>query len=531
MNAVKSALGDLPAAQDVYKLVGACAVAALTLAYLRSRGSSPTEEIPGPPRPPLRNWLLGHFSDLIADETTRIMTTDLRALHHLVTRDDVYYKPEEVRFALTRILGDGVLVTEGEKHRQQNPAFGSAQIRELTPVFLSLAEKLRDRWTRTLVSEGGEARLNALSELSLMTLDVIGKAGFDYDLSALDGVSESNELSRAFAALFGAPQEGGSFMQRAGRVYHELQAFVPALRCIPFPGPSPFRGARETMGRIGGRLLREAKAGAGVGDGGSGGSGGGGKGSAKDLLSLLVRANLAESAKGRMSDADVLAQVPTFLVAGHETTAAGTTWAIHRLALDAGIQAHLRAELRAVGEPVPGLDALNGLPYLDAFVKEVLRFYAPVPWSARVAVHDDAVPLARPYTDTEGRVHSEIRVTKGQQFIIPIHSVHRDKEIWGEDADEFKPDRWTSLPDSVKNVPSIWSHLFAFLGGPHACIGFRFSIAEMKAILFVLVRSFEFELAVDPQDIKVRNSVVQRPALKSEPDNQAQLPVRIRLAS
>ena len=52
-------------------------------------------------------------------QTTRILTTDPRALHHIVTRDDVYHKPEDARFSLARVLGDGVLVTEGEKHRQQ----------------------------------------------------------------------------------------------------------------------------------------------------------------------------------------------------------------------------------------------------------------------------------------------------------------------------------------------------------------------------------------------------------------------------
>ena len=52
-------------------------------------------------------------------QTTRILTTDPRALHHIATRDDVYHKPEDARFGLARVLGDGVLITEGEKHRQQ----------------------------------------------------------------------------------------------------------------------------------------------------------------------------------------------------------------------------------------------------------------------------------------------------------------------------------------------------------------------------------------------------------------------------
>ncbi|KAI5821587.1 cytochrome P450 [Schizophyllum commune Tattone D] len=223
-------------------------------------------------------------------------------------------------------------------------------------------------------------------------------------------------------------------------------------------------------------------------------------------------------------------QVPTFLVAGHETTATATTWAIYHLTQDLAIQTCLREELRALGDPAPSLDELDSLPYLDMFVKEVLRFYTPVPWTARVGTRANVVPLARPYTDTKGKEHGEIVVKKGQQFMLSIHNLHRAKEIWSEDADEFRPERWEALPDTVKSVPSIWSHLFTFSGGPHACIGFRFSIAEIKAILFVLVRSFEFELAVDPSDIKVRTAAVQRPALKSEPQSTAQLPVIVRKA-
>ncbi|KAI4293823.1 cytochrome P450 [Schizophyllum commune Loenen D] len=462
--------------------------------------------------------------------TTRILTTDPRALHHIVTHDDVYHKPEEARFGLARVLGDGVLVTEGEKHRQQrkimNPAFGPSQIRELTPVFLNLAEKLRDRWMQLISNEGGKARLNVLGELSLMTLDIIGKAGFGYDFHALDGEAESNELSRAFATLIGGPQMRGTWLERAGNLFRDLQPIFPVLRLILAPGEQALHTARATMDRIGRRLLEEAKAKAISSKGEEEAS----ASRPRDLLSLLVRANLAESLKGRMSDEDVLAQVPTFLVAGHETTATATTWAICHLTQDLAIQTRLREELRALGDPAPSLDELNSLPYLDMFVKEVLRFYTPVPWTARVATRDDVVPLARPYTDMKGKEHGVIVVKKGQQFMLSIHNLHRAKEIWGEDADEFQPERWEALPVTVTSVPSIWSHLFTFSGGPHACIGLRFSIAEIKAILFVLVRSFEFELAVDPSDIKVRTAAVQRPALKSEPQSTAQLPVIVRKA-
>ena len=96
----------------------------------------------------------------------------------------------------------------------------------------------------------------------------------------------------------------------------------------------------------------------------------------------------------------------------------------------------------------------------------------------------------------------------------------------------------------------MWGHLLTFLGGPHACIGYRFSLVEyvrfiqpflsvrlvltarflirMKALVFTLVRTFEFELAVPIEDIKPSGLFVQRPALRSEPAKGAQLPLIIR---
>ena len=89
----------------------------------------------------------------------------------------------------------------------------------------------------------------------------------------------------------------------------------------------------------------------------------------------------------------------------------------------------------------------------------------------------------------------DYRVRKGQSIMIPIIIINRDKSIWGEDADEFKvglvsflvvfltcfpprPERWENTPDAVSSVPGVWANLLTFIGGPRACIGFRFSIVE-----------------------------------------------------
>lgn len=101
--------------------------------------------------------------------------------------------------------------------------------------------------------------------------------------------------------------------------------------------------------------------------------------------------------------------MPTFLVAGHDTTSVGTTWALYALTQHKSVQNKLREELLSVPTENPTAEDLNSLPYLDAVVRETLRVHSPAPETARVAVKDDVLPLNIPFTDRSGVVHHEIR--------------------------------------------------------------------------------------------------------------------------
>lgn len=105
-------------------------------------------------------------------------------------------------------------------------------------------------------------------------------------------------------------------------------------------------------------------------------------------------------------------EVPTFLIAGHETTSTETMWALFALAQAPDVQQKLRAELRGVPTDSPDMDELNALPYLDMVVRETLRLHAAVNAVSRIAAKDDVIPLAEPFTDTKGVVRHEIRYVK-----------------------------------------------------------------------------------------------------------------------
>ncbi|KAI0358319.1 cytochrome P450 [Trametes cingulata] len=508
--------------------------------------------LPGPPSP---SWLYGNLMALEQEEPAvleerwseeygphivykqflnndRLWTLDTRALNHILTHSADYQKPEAARRNLAKIIGEGVLFREGEHHRRQrrvmNPAFGPTQIRELTEIFVQKSLELRDVWEGQIARDGGAfARIDVLSGLSKMTLDVIGLAGFNYRFNALNpgGSNEvSDELYDAFQVIFRPDSKITVLMV--------LKNFFPILDFIPDEHSRRSKRAQDVMRRVGKQLIAEKKAEIAreLAEGKEKGGSGRNDMRGRDLLTLLLKANMANEIpeNQRLSEEDVLAQVPTFLVAGHETTSTATTWCLYALTQAPEVQKKLREELFTLETDMPTMDELNSLPYLDAVVRETLRVHAPVPFTFRVATKDDVIPVSEPFVDKYGQVQDNIRISPGTSIIIPIMALNRSKKLWGEDAREFKPERWENPPEAISSIPGVWGHMLTFLGGPRACIGFRFSLVEMKALVFTLVRAFEFELAVPPEEIRKKASIVQRPFLRSAPEQGTQLPLWVK---
>ncbi|THU93925.1 cytochrome P450 [Dendrothele bispora CBS 962.96] len=508
-------------------LVTASYALCLVISSLYRRLFPHLRHLPGPKNPHL---LYGNFIEIAEDDTASthekwaekygqtyrlngllkaniLVTQDLKAIHHILRySEEVYHKPDVARAALGRLLGDGVLVVEGEKHKMQrrvmNPAFGPIQIRALTEIFVDKSLELRNYWMRE-IQKSSNKEVIVGAGLSKMTLDVIGRAGFNYDFEALSGGANS-EISRAFAALFGNLNRTNilDFLRTQFLIFRSL------------PVNPVIRNARGLMDRIGNELLQDAKEMARSSEKQDG------IGKSRDLLSLLMRSNLDNNLPDhqRMSDEDVLAQIPTFFVAGHETTSTSTTSAIYVLTQHKDVQTKLRQELLAVGTDSPSMDELSALPYLDAFVREVLRLHAPVTFITRAAVKDDIIPLKEPVIDLNGKTLTELHVKKGQLIQIPVKSMNKDKKLWGEDAWDFIPERWGKEPEAAHEIPGVWSHLLTFIGGARACIGWRFSVVEMKAILFTLIRAFEFDLAVPKEDVTFKRPLMvslSRPVAKS----------------
>ncbi|KAJ6529848.1 cytochrome P450 [Mycena capillaripes] len=500
--------------------------------------TSPLRDLPGPKG---GNVITGHFRQLLNDynlaekwwrefgtnyqsrgffHTRDLYTTDTKALTHILVNDHIYQKGPVAFKVLTHFLGNGLLTVEMEEHRRQrkilNPAFGVPQIRQLTGIFNQKSVQLRDIWNRE-IGQDGSSRIDVFGWLRKMTLDVIGEAGFNYQFNALESNGQPNDLEDALTRLMHSPQS----QRQAGLRF--LQAEMPILAILPTPGGKVVKKARTKMVEIAKTLLADSQADIKA-------SGGQVTSNQRDLLSLMVQSNMSHEIREeqKLSDTDVIAQIPTFFVAGHETTSTATALALHALSLHPSVQDKLRDELFSIATDDPTMEELNSLSYLESVVRETMRVLPPVGFSFREAIEDDVLPLSKSYLDKNGRLYDRIRIRKGTSIRIPISAVHRDKEIWGDDADTFRPERWEAIPEAVGGIPSVWGNLLTFLAGPHNCIGFRFSLVEIKSLLFTLVRAFEFEAAVPEGGIGFSATPVSRPNVLAEPEGGNQLPLIVR---
>ncbi|KAF8603600.1 CYP63 cytochrome P450 monooxygenase-like protein [Ceratobasidium sp. AG-I] len=167
------------------------------------------------------------------------------------------------------------------------------------------------------------------------------------------------------------------------------------------------------------------------------------------------------------------------LIAGRDTTAATLTFACYALAMYPECHVKLRAEvLETFGtSQYPTFEDLRGMKYLRAFINEVLRVFPPVPFNERTAVH------------------STVFKSGGKKYYVPAHAqipisilhMHRRKDLWGPDADEFDPERW--LDSRLKKYLTPNPFIFLpFSAGPRICLGQQFAYNESSYFLVRLLQ-------------------------------------------
>ncbi|EKD01036.1 Cytochrome P450 [Trichosporon asahii var. asahii CBS 8904] len=462
----------------------------------------------------------------------RLCSTDPGFLSWMLGHDELFPKPPHSQKFLWKLLGPGLVTVEGDHHARQrrvvSPAFSTKALKDQVPIFFDKAAELRDKLLLFVEGKGDERpalppspgdeekggrKIDVMKYLGQMAVDIIGQAGFGYDLASLSG--HPKPLAEAFRVMMGAGLNPGPIQV--------LKTFIPFLSFIPTRADKILEESNVIAHREAAAIIaertREVRAAGDVDEGAFG----------KDLLSMLLKSNMSSDLRPdqKMTDEDVFAQVTTFMLAGNETSATALTWILWRLAQHQDMQQRLRDECREVNEG--DYSAVNSLPYLEAVVRESLRLDSPVPATLRVTKEDVTVPLSKPIRGKDGTQMDSVRLKKGTTVMVPIHVVNWAKDNWGADSKTFNPDRWLKEQSPWKyQNPGVFANLMTFNHGPHNCIGYRFSIAEIKVTLFTLIRALSFELLPSRPKFEMKTGIVMRPMVVGQEKEGPQMPLLVR---
>jgi len=251
-------------------------------------------------------------------------------------------------------------------------------------------------------------------------------------------------------------------------------------------------------------------------------------------MSLLVKSSDSQRQDLRLTDDEIIPQVQTMMLAGHENTAKTLTFGLWELAKHRDCQAKLRAEInetlakaKARGDADLTANDFESMPYLVAFTKETLRMYPIVVEVNRTPLEDDVLPLTKPVIGTSGRVYTELPVPKGIPLCISTMGYNLNKELWGSDAHEFRPERWLEMKEQVESPVGVYGNLSTFSGGVRSCIGWRFAVIEIQAFLVTLVRKFDISHTDHQPQIRSIRHGLMAPMVLGEEHKGMRLPLKI----
>ncbi|OSD01429.1 cytochrome P450 [Trametes coccinea BRFM310] len=480
---------------------------------------SPLDRVAGPPSPSLLAGNLGQLFDADAwgfhDEVaTRygpvvkinapfgrkwLYVFDPTALQHIVLREQgTYDQIEWLVRSNNMLLGAGLLSVLGETHRKQRrmlmPVFSAKHLRELAPVFWEVANRLVTAISHRANDTPRE--IDVLDWMGRTALEIIGEAGMGHSFDPLvedEATDPYTKAAKDYLPLSFTPEM--MLVRQLSPILTRLGP--PAFRRwivdhIPIPRTQKLKRVVDVLYDTSVKIVEEKKAAIAKGD----------YAASKDIMSILLKANMAAEQSDRLPDEQIIGQINTLLFAATDTTSHVMAQVLEMLSRNQDLQEKARRELLEArdGDDIP-YDRLMSLPLLDAICKETLRMFPPTPIVMRQAFQDTVLPLSKPMHGNDGSILESVVIPKGTNVLVGVRACNRNKALWGEDADEWKPERWLKpLPKTLEDasVPGVYSNLMTFVGGGRSCIGFSFSQLEMRVVLASLLMNFTFELSDKP---------------------------------
>jgi enediyne biosynthesis protein E7 len=325
------------------------------------------------------------------------------------------------------LLGNGIIVSEGEfwkrQRRMMQPTFHRRILAQFDRRIARANDRLLAEWERKCAL--GEP-VNVTDDMSVMTLEIILGVIFGDDLEAM--ATETGE--NPFAVLTEEPARDLRFAYR----FRKLAALIG--KCV---------------------ARRRAAGSQPAGD-------------HPDYVSMLLGARDKETGIG-MTDREVIDEITTMIVAGHETTASALNWTWYLLGEHPGVEAKLHAEIDATEEiAVPSLQSMEALPYSNMVIREAMRLYPPVWVISRKTIEADTL--------------AGFTVPPGTDVFFSPYFVHRHPGFW-DDAEQFIPERFAQGDEERPKLTYL-----PFSAGAHHCIGETLAIYEMLVHLNRFTRRF-----------------------------------------
>ncbi|KAB5532465.1 hypothetical protein DKX38_019135 [Salix brachista] len=362
-------------------------------------------------------------------------------------------KPRVFKHDREPMFGNGLVMAEGDEwvhHRHViTPAFSPANLKAMSSLMVESTTRMLDKWTALINS--GNHEIDVEREITATAGEIIARASFG--MSYENGSKVFEKLRAMQITLFKSNRYVG----------------VPFSKLI---SPKKTMEAKKLGNEIDALLSSIIKAHTNSNDGSS----------QKDLLGLLLQEDPVNGMSGTkmLTTRQLVDECKTFFFGGNETTALALSWTLLLLATHPEWQNKLREEIREVtGDRETDFTKVAGLKKMGWVMNEVLRLYPPSPNVQRQAREDIQV--------------NELLIPNGTNMWIDVVAMHHDPKLWGEDVNEFKPERFRD--DQLYGGCKHKMGFLPFGFGGRMCIGRNLMVMEYKIVLTLILTRFSFSIS------------------------------------
>jgi cytochrome P450 len=400
------------------------------------------------------------------------LINDPQHIENILIRDHKNFIKSRGLQVSKRLLGEGLVTSEGEYHDKQRriiqPAFHPNRVKGDGQIMVDYAERISERWQDRMF-------VDIHAEMMHITSAIIAKSVLGSDIIDI----ESDKVNSALLTSM-------EYLNRVLLPFGELIGRIPIL-----PINKNFHSAKNTLDSIVYEMIRQHRK-----DDETVKKTGSREDERFDLLHTLMKAQEPEAGIKRMSDTQLRDEVMTIFLAGHETTANALTWTFYLLSQYPEVERKLHEELRSVlgdasAARLPTIEDISKLEYTEQIFRESMRLYPPAWTLGRQVLTNYAI--------------DKYEIPKGSIILMSQYVMHHNPRYF-PDPEVFEPDRWTK---EFKSTLPRFSY-FPFGGGIRGCVGEPFAWIEGILVIATICRKWKMDH--DPEHkVELKPLITLRP--------------------